>query len=55
MGIDPLHTEGTENAKWIVMDYGSVIVHLFHNNEREFYSLEKLWAEAPRTELTESD
>ena len=55
MGIDPLHTEGTENAKWIVMDYGSVIVHLFHNNEREFYSLEKLWAEATRTELTESD
>lgn len=54
-GLDPLHTEGTDNARWIVMDYGSVIVHIFHNDEREFYSLEKLWAEAPRTKLEENN
>lgn len=51
LGIDPLHREGIENSKWIVIDYGSVIVHLFHNAEREFYSIEKLWAEAPRVEI----
>ncbi len=51
LDIDPLHREGLDNSKWIVMDYGSVIVHLFRNDEREFYSIEKLWAEAPRVEL----
>lgn len=55
LGIDPLHTEGTGNARWIVMDYGSVIVHIFHNDEREFYSIEKLWAEAPRTALEDNN
>lgn len=52
-GLDPLHREGVENARWIVMDYGSVIVHLFHNEEREFYSIEKLWSEAPKTNIEE--
>ena len=51
LDIDPLHREGIEGSKWIVLDYGSVIVHLFHNDEREFYNIEKLWAEAPRVQI----
>ncbi len=49
--LDPLHREGVQNARWIAIDYGCVIVHLFHQEEREFYSMEKLWAEAPRVEV----
>ena len=51
LDMDPLHREGLDGSKWIVLDYGSVIVHLFHNEEREFYNIEKLWAEAPRVNI----
>lgn len=39
----PNHVEGESTARWILLDYGDVVVHLFHPEEREFYSLEKLW------------
>jgi ribosome-associated protein len=42
-GIPSEHTEGRESGRWILLDYGSVIVHVFHEQERAFYSLEKLW------------
>ncbi len=42
----PLHVEGFIEAKWILLDYGSVIVHVFYRQTREFYSLEKLWGNA---------
>ena len=54
MGIDPLHTEGTENAKWIVMDYGGVIVHIFNDDTRVLYCLEKLWADGDNVRKYES-
>lgn len=41
--IMPGHIEGFETGRWILMDYGDVIVHLFHAEERSFYNLEKLW------------
>lgn len=41
-GIDPLHIEGRATG-WIVLDYASVVVHVFHGEQREFYQLEKLW------------
>jgi ribosome-associated protein len=40
--------EGKENAEWILMDYGSFLVHIFSRNSRDYYSLEKLWGDAPR-------
>lgn len=40
----PLHVEGHESGRWILLDYGCVIVHVFHPEERTFYSLEKLWS-----------
>ena len=43
MGIEPTRKEGFQDAHWIVMDYGTVLVHIFHEEERNYYRLEKLW------------
>lgn len=42
----PLHREGVNNAEWIILDYFNVVVHVFQKATREFYDLEKLWADA---------
>jgi ribosome-associated protein len=42
----PLHIEGLENCFWVLLDYGNVIVHVFLEEYRNFYSLESLWADA---------
>jgi ribosome-associated protein len=39
----PDHIEGHSSGRWILMDYSDVVVHIFHAEDREFYSLEKLW------------
>ncbi len=44
-GWSSLHTEGHENAQWVLMDYGSVVVHVFQKAFRDFYRLEDLWAD----------
>lgn len=46
--IRPLSVEGRERADWILMDFGSFIVHVFSKEAREYYSLEKLWGDAPK-------
>lgn len=40
------HREGYNDAKWILLDYNDVIVHIFYKEEREFYNIERLWADA---------
>ena len=45
-GIVPLHVEGMDNLRWILLDYFDVVVHLFLPQTREFYALERLWGEA---------
>jgi ribosome-associated protein len=45
-GIKPLGVEGQASARWVLLDYGSVIVHLFAPEEREYYGLERLWSNA---------
>lgn len=49
--IRPESIEGRENAEWILMDYGNFIVHIFSKEAREYYSLEKLWGDAPRLDF----
>ena len=45
LGVQPRRIEGQQAARWIVMDYGTVIVHIFHPEDREFYRLERLWSD----------
>lgn len=47
-GRRPLHREGTGQAKWVLLDYGDVVVHLFDEETRAYYELERLWGNAPR-------
>jgi ribosome-associated protein len=45
-GVRPLGTEGLTTSRWVLLDYGAVIVHIFAPEEREFYGLERLWGKA---------
>ena len=47
-GIKPMGIEGFSFAHWILMDYGDVIVHVFLDEQRRYYDLERLWLDAPR-------
>jgi ribosome-associated protein len=46
-GVRPQRTEGTPASGWVVLDYGDAIVHIFDTDQRSYYRLESLWAEAP--------
>ena len=46
--IVPLSIEGLREGHWVLMDYGNVVIHVFHDPVRRFYDLEGLWADAPR-------
>jgi ribosome-associated protein len=50
-GIAPRRVEGYSSAKWILMDYADVIVHIFYEETRQFYSLERLWSDAKVEEV----
>lgn len=47
LGVRPLLVEGTTPGRWILMDYGDFIVHIFTEDVRRFYGLERLWGDAP--------
>jgi ribosome-associated protein len=47
-GQERLSIQGYQASRWIVQDYGDVIVHVFDPDAREYYALEELWADAPR-------
>lgn len=50
-GIKPLGVEGREEGQWVLMDYNTVVVHIFLQPRREFYNLEDLWSEVPKTHI----
>lgn len=52
-GIKPIGREGADEGKWVLLDFGDLVVHVFQPEEREFYRLEKLWGDAPRLALPE--
>ncbi|HZF11822.1 MAG TPA: ribosome silencing factor [Thermoanaerobaculia bacterium] len=47
VGVRPLHVEGYNRGQWVLLDYGDLVVHVFEAQTRSFYSLERLWADAP--------
>jgi ribosome-associated protein len=51
LGLRAHHIEGYPRREWILLDYGSFIVHVFTPRLRDFYGLERLWGQAPRQEL----
>ncbi len=54
-GIKPYNYDGYRNAQWIVIDYGSTLVHVFTRETRQLYNLEELWADAPITRIPDLD
>lgn len=48
----PFHTEGIENAEWVLIDYVNVVVHVFQKQIREHYNIEGLWGDAKMTEIS---
>ena len=53
LGDTRLGIEGYDESRWIVLDYGSVIIHLFDDETREYYDLESLWADGKRVPLSD--
>ena len=47
-GLKAYGVEGEQEGRWVLMDYGDVVIHIFYQNVREYYDLEGLWIEAPR-------
>ena len=50
-GEEPLHREGYRGGTWVLLDYGCVVVHVFNDEARKFYSLEHLWADGEEVDL----
>jgi len=53
LGLRPLAVEGYQRGQWVLMDFNDVVVHIFYTPVREFYDLDRLWAEAPRLQVPE--
>lgn len=52
-GAKALRKEGVGEARWVLLDYGDIVVHVQHDEDREFYALERLWKDCPVVELPE--
>lgn len=52
-GSGPLRTEGADDARWILLDYGDLAVHVFLEETRSYYDLERLWADVARLDWSE--
>ena len=52
-GVRTVRREGRETGRWILLDFGDLIVHVFHQEERDFYQLERLWQDCPTIDVTE--
>jgi len=51
IGAKPIRREGERDGRWVLIDYGEIVVHVQHEEEREFYALERLWRDCPTIEL----
>jgi ribosome-associated protein len=51
IGAKPIRREGERDGRWVLIDYGEIVVHVQHEEERQFYALERLWRDCPQLEL----
>lgn len=51
-GVEPMHIEG-KSSGWILLDYGTVLIHVFYKNDREFYALDHLWQDAADVDISD--
>jgi ribosome-associated protein len=51
--VRPWHVEGLQHARWVLLDYVDFVVHVFHREARDYYQLERLWADAPSESIGE--
>jgi ribosome-associated protein len=51
IGAKPVRREGERDGRWVLIDYGEIVVHVQHEEERQFYALERLWRDCPTLEL----
>ena len=51
-GVKPLRREGRAEGRWILLDFGDLVVHVFHEEDRMYYSLERLWKDCPAVPIT---
>ncbi|WEV71781.1 ribosome silencing factor [Bifidobacterium sp. ESL0790] len=49
--LEPRSREGLEEARWVLLDYGDFVIHIMHEEEREYYDLERLWKDCPQIDL----
>ncbi len=50
-GVKPIRREGQREGRWVLIDFGDIVVHVQHTDEREFYQLERLWKDCPAVDL----
>lgn len=51
MGVEPSHVEGYQGARWILLDYRDVVVHIFHEEDRAFYNIERIWRDGELVDI----
>ena len=55
LGAKPVRREGAQEARWVLLDFGDIVVHVQHEEERVFYALERLWKDCPVIPFTDRD
>jgi ribosome-associated protein len=55
LGLPLHHMEGYQNGRWILLDFGDIVVHIMHEDERKFYNLERLWGDAREVAMPRSE
>ena len=51
--VFPIGKEGLDFARWVLIDYGDIVIHIFNQEARDYYDLEKFWIDAPRIDINE--